>query len=78
MTLREEAGVAFDSKRRLRFEPRRNDRLINPNNTAMLLGWRANIDLKPVLSKYAAIDYIAKYASKSEKQAPAFPELLAR
>ena len=43
----------------------------------MIHGWRANIDIKPVLSKFSAIDYIAKYASKSEKQAPAFPELLA-
>lgn len=43
----------------------------------MILGWRANINIKPVLSKFAVIDYIAKYASKSEKQAPAFPELLA-
>jgi ATP-dependent DNA helicase PIF1 len=77
MLLRENAGIAMDSKHRLRFEPRRNDRLLNPYNTSMILGWRANIDIKPVLSKYAAIDYIAKYASKSEKQAPAFPELLA-
>ncbi|KAF9536267.1 hypothetical protein CPC08DRAFT_590772, partial [Agrocybe pediades] len=77
MPLREQAGIALDSKRRLRFEPRRNDRLVNPFNIPMILGWRANMDIKPVLSKYAAIDYIAKYASKAEKQAPAFPELLA-
>jgi hypothetical protein len=50
---------------------------MNPYNVAMILGWRANIDLKPVLSKEAAINYIAKYASKAEKEAPAFPELLA-
>ena len=77
MPLRENAGVALDSKHRLRFEPRRNDRLLNPYNATMILGWRANIDIKPVLSKWAAIDYIAKYASKSEKHAPVFPELLA-
>ena len=50
---------------------------MNPYNPAMILGWRANIDLKPVLSKESAITYIAKYASKAEKQAPAFSELLA-
>jgi hypothetical protein len=77
MPLREEAGVGVDSKGRVRFEPRRNDRLMNPHNPAMILGWRANIDLKPVLSKDAAINYIAKYASKAEKQEPAFSELLA-
>ncbi|KAF8472178.1 hypothetical protein DFH94DRAFT_684627 [Russula ochroleuca] len=65
------------SKGRVRFEPEHNDRLMNPYNVAMILGWRANIDLKPVLSKEAAINYIAKYASKAEKEAPAFPELLA-
>jgi hypothetical protein len=50
---------------------------MNSFNMPMIIAWRMNIDIKPVLSKYAAIDYIAKYASKSEKQAPAFPELLA-
>jgi len=50
---------------------------MNPYNVPMVLGWRANIDLKPVLSKESAIQYIAKYASKPEKQAPAFCELLA-
>ena len=77
MSLRQEADVRADSKGRLRFEPQRNDRLMNPYNVPMILGWRANIDLKPVLSKEAAINYIAKYASKAEKQAPAFSELLA-
>ena len=76
MPLREEAGVGVDSKGRVRFEPKRNDQLMNPYNPAMILGWCANIDLKPVLSKDAAINYIAKYASKAEKQAPAFSELL--
>ncbi|CAK5270705.1 unnamed protein product [Mycena citricolor] len=70
------AVIGRDSKSRLRFEPRRNDPLLNNYNRAMLMAWRANIDLKPVLSKDAAINYIAKYASKSEQQAPAFPEML--
>jgi hypothetical protein len=67
----------YPSKGRVQFESCRNNRLMNPYNPAMILRWRANIDLKPVLSKDAAINYIAKYASKAEKQAPAFPELLA-
>jgi hypothetical protein len=77
MPLRQDAAVGEDSKGRVRFEPMRNDHLMNPYNVAMILGWRANIDVKPVLSKEAAINYIAKYASKAEKQAPAFPDLLA-
>jgi hypothetical protein len=77
MQLRQAAGIELDSKRRCKFEPRRNDPLMNSFNTPMILGWRANIDIKPVLSKYVVINYIAKYASKSEKQAPAFPELMA-
>lgn len=43
----------------------------------MIVGWRANLDIKPILSKEAAVNYIAKYASKDERQAPAFPQLLA-
>ncbi|KAJ7434964.1 hypothetical protein B0H11DRAFT_1756738, partial [Mycena galericulata] len=42
----------------------------------MILAWRANIDIKPVMSKDAALNYIAKYATKAEQQAPGFPELL--
>ncbi|KAF8972597.1 hypothetical protein BDZ97DRAFT_1752485 [Flammula alnicola] len=50
---------------------------MNPYNPTAILGWHTNIDLKPVLSKDATINYIAKYASKAEKQAPAFSKLLA-
>ena len=28
--------------------------------------WRGNIDISPVLGKYAAINYIGKYAAKTE------------
>lgn len=49
MPLREEPGIALDSKRRVRFEPRRNDRFLNTHNRAAFLAWRANVDFKPVL-----------------------------
>jgi ATP-dependent DNA helicase PIF1 len=75
--LRQQAGFGLDSKGRVRFEPKRNDPLLNPYNPATILAWRANVDLQPVLSKQSVINYIAKYASKAEKQAPAFSELLA-
>lgn len=76
MPLRDSPVVGLDSKRRLRFEPTRNDPLLNTHNRAMILAWRANIDLKPVLSKESALEYAAKYATKAEKNAPAFTDLL--
>ncbi|CAG8702715.1 14888_t:CDS:10 [Cetraspora pellucida] len=39
-------------------------------------GWHANVDLKPVLSTYAALQYISKYASKSELHSEAFSKIL--
>jgi ATP-dependent DNA helicase PIF1 len=77
MSVRANPGVGLDSRNRVRFEPARNDPLLNSYNPAMIVGWRANLDIKPILSKEAAINYIAKYASKDERQAPAFPQLLA-
>ena len=53
----------------------RNDPYINPHNRLQLQGWRANVDLKPVLSIYAALQYISKYASKSEPRSEAFSEI---
>ncbi len=38
-------------------------------------GWRANVDLKPVLSIHAALQYISKYASKAEPRSIAFSEI---
>lgn len=53
----------------------RNDPLINPHSRIQLQGWRANVDLKPVLSIHAALQYISKYASKSEPRSVAFTEI---
>jgi hypothetical protein len=38
--------------------------------------WRGNIDLSPVLGKYAAINYIAKYASKAESMSSTLDEVM--
>lgn len=54
----------------------RNDPLINPHNRLQLQGWRANVDLKPILSIHAALQYISKYASKAEPQSMAYSEIL--
>src|SRR6266498_886590 len=53
----------------------RNDPYINPHNRLQLQGWRANVNLKPVLSIYAALQYISKYASKSKLRSTAFSEI---
>ncbi|KAM5545681.1 hypothetical protein V8D89_000719 [Ganoderma adspersum] len=49
---------------------------MNLHNRGMIFTWRANVDLKPVLSKNTAISYIAKYASKAESGAPEFSAML--
>ncbi|CAG8816966.1 1521_t:CDS:2, partial [Cetraspora pellucida] len=54
----------------------RNDQYINMHSRLQLQGWRANIDLKPILSLHAALQYISKYASKAEPQSATFSEIL--
>ena len=51
---------------RKRFAAERNDPWLNQHSKVVLLGWRANIDLQPVLDRQAAIKYVSKYASKPE------------
>src|SRR4051812_32902524 len=55
---------------------KRNDPFINSHNRLQLQGWRANVNLKPILSIHAALQYISKYASKAEPQSAAFSEIL--
>jgi DNA replication protein DnaC len=56
----------------------RNDPYINPHSRIQLQGWRANVDLKPILSIHAALQYISKYASKSEPRSEGFSQILNR
>jgi hypothetical protein len=49
------AGIGHDSKTRVRVKPRRNDPQLNNYSTTINLTWRANIDIKPVMSKDAAL-----------------------
>ncbi len=55
---------------------KRNDPLINPHSRLQLQGWWMNVDLRPVLSIHAALQYIAKYASKTELRSAAFSKIL--
>jgi hypothetical protein len=39
---------------------------LNQHSKAVLLSWKANVDLQPVLDRKAAMKYVSKYASKPE------------
>ena len=54
----------------------RNDPYVNPHSQLQLQGWQANVDLKPILSIHATLQYISKYASKAEPQSAAFLDIL--
>lgn len=54
----------------------RNDRFLNKYNDYVIQTWRANIDVSPVLSRRALINYLAKYITKSEKQSKDLTEVL--
>ena len=58
------------------FHTRRNDPELNPFNPTFILGWRANIDIRPVLNREAVIAYVAKYASKGETKSAAYQDMM--
>ncbi|XP_057827996.1 uncharacterized protein LOC131039303 [Cryptomeria japonica] len=58
------------------YKPARNDDRLNIHNPWMLSLWRANIDCQPVTSKKAVLQYISKYASKSENKSQSYIEML--
>lgn len=60
ITISENGDVEFVSSR--------NDALLNKYNHYMIQAWRANMDIAPVLSKRALVNYLAKYVSKSENK----------
>src|ERR1700683_3438282 len=55
---------------------RRNDYILNSYNSTFILGWRANIDFRPVINKDAVIAYVAKYASKGETASSSYEDTL--
>jgi hypothetical protein len=58
------------------FLTKRNDPLLNSFNPTWILGWRANMDFRPVLSPHAAVSYISKYVSKAEGQSKPYQNIL--
>ena len=55
---------------------RRNDEILNSYNATFILGWKANIDFRPVINKEAVIAYVAKYASKGESSSSSYQDTL--
>ena len=46
----------------------RNDCLLNSYNPVQLSAWRANVDMQYIMSRNRVLNYIAKYAAKSESK----------
>src|SRR6266498_4649053 len=55
---------------------KRNNLFINPHSRLQLQDWRANVDLKLILSVHVALQYISKYTTKAEPRSAAFSEIL--
>lgn len=60
----------------LRLCTKRNDDRLNIHNPFVTTLWRANTDFQPIMSRQAVINYIAKYASKSEPQSESYKEMI--
>ncbi|KAE8749141.1 hypothetical protein FOCC_FOCC004047 [Frankliniella occidentalis] len=60
----------------IEFTSKRNDPLLNNFNDYIIQTWRANIDISPVMSKQALINYLAKYISKPERESNKLIDLL--
>lgn len=52
---------------RVKVITKRNDTRLNNHQHLQLQGWRANCDIQVIIDYHSCIEYIAKYASKSEK-----------
>ena len=46
---------------------KRNNNRINYHQRLKLQGWRANCDIQVIIDYHSCLEYIAKYASKTEK-----------
>ena len=53
-------------KYRAKIVTKRNDPRVNNHQRLQLQGWRANCDIQVVIDHYACVEYLTKYAAKSE------------
>lgn len=74
--LRSTTKIVISDDKEVEFLSTRNDELLNKYNQFIIQTWRANIDISPVLSKRALINYLAKYITKSETQSKDLTEAM--
>ena len=74
--LRDHSEILISDDKDVEFLTSRNDSYLNKCNKFMIQTWRANIDISPVLSKRALINYLAKYITKSETQSKDLTEAM--
>ncbi|KAK3922581.1 LOW QUALITY PROTEIN: putative ribonuclease [Frankliniella fusca] len=72
----EESFIKIDNANDIEFNSKRNDENLNKFNPYIILNWRANMDIAPVLSKTALVNYLEKYVSKSEPKSKSLVEIL--
>jgi hypothetical protein len=73
-----ESSLYIDELGQKTYHPTRNDERLNIHNLNILQTWRENVDFQPVLSRYAVLKYIAKYASKAEGRSETYHHMLTR
>ena len=79
--LRLDPGFVEDPKRKGEYVyvPERNDPILNQYPLrGWIQFWRANMDLKPVLSLYALIMYLSKYMTKDESSSTTLLDIVER
>lgn len=74
-TLEPQAKIEKNEANDVEFVPARNHPNVNKFNEYIIQSWRANIDIAPVLSKRALINYLAKYISKSETRSTGMDDM---
>jgi hypothetical protein len=60
------------------FDEAHNDTILNVFNSVILMAWLANIDFFPYTTLSAVVNYVAKYASKSETATASYHELASK
>ena len=54
-----------------------NDPLMNTTNAEQAASQRANVDFKPLIDHFSALEYATKYATKQERGSKAFDKMIA-
>jgi hypothetical protein len=73
-----ESSLYIDEMGQKIYRSTHNDEHINIHNSNILQAWRENVDFQLVLSHYAVLKYITKYASKAEGRSETYHHMLTR